>query len=99
MLTIKGDLFYTIKFFIVHYDFAGTILGLAALYFVGQFFMYRITIKMAVNVPLFVFTSKNIMLIHESYALSRHKLNFYQVAGMAISWFFILFQAFTLVRK
>jgi len=61
-----------------------TILSLSALYFVGQFILYRMTIKMAVHVPLFIVTSKNILLVHESYALTRHKLNSVQIFAMIL---------------
>jgi len=96
---ITGDFLYTIEFFIKHHDFAFTILSLSALYFVGQFFLYRITVKMTDNVPLFIVATRSVMMIHESYALSRHKLNRYQVLGMCLSWGFILLQVLRFSRK
>jgi hypothetical protein len=54
---------------------------------------------MAVYIPAFIMTSKNIMLVHESYALSRHHLNKYQVIGMIVSWLSVFVQAFLIVKK
>lgn len=39
---------------------------------------------MAVHVPLFIVTSKNILLVHESYGLTRHKLNSVQIFAMIL---------------
>jgi hypothetical protein len=99
VLTIKGDLIYTIKFFFTHYDFAITMINLAGLYFVGQFFLYRITTRMNVNVPVFITSSKNTLMAHQSYALSRHKLNNNQMIGMVISWLAIAGQFLLFARK
>ena len=99
VLTIQGDFIYTIKFFFTHYDFAVTMISLAGLYFVGQFFLYRITTRMNVNVPVFIASSKNTLMAHQSYALSRHKLNGNQLIGMVVSWLAIAGQFLLFARK
>lgn len=99
VLTIKGDLIYSITFFFTHYDFAVTMISLAGLYFVGQFFLYRITTRMNVNVPLFIASSKNTLMAHQSYSLSRHKINENQLIGMVVSWVAIIVQFLLFARK
>jgi hypothetical protein len=99
VLTLKGELFYTVSFLFTHYDFAVTMISLAGLYFIGQFFLYRITTKMVVNAPLFISTSKNTFMAQQSYSLSRHKVSSNQVIGMVVSWVAILVQFILLCRK
>lgn len=65
----------TVEFCLSHRDWILTVFSLAALYFVGQLFVYRITVRMAQNIPSFITTSRRVLTVHQSYALSSHKFH------------------------
>jgi hypothetical protein len=82
-----------------HHNWTLSVFSLAALYFVGQLFVYRIAVRMAQNIPAFVTTSRRVLTVHQSYALSSHRFHKYQIFGMIISWVSIIVQIFLFSLK
>jgi hypothetical protein len=96
---IVGDIRKTFEFCYFHQEWTMNVLATAFLYFLGQIFIYRVTIKMSQNVPGFVTTSRKVLTIHQSYMCSSHKVQGKQLIGMGISWLSILIQVFMFVKR
>ncbi len=62
------------------------------MYFLGQLFIYQVTITMPPTVPLFVATSRKVLTVHQSYLLTNHKFLSVQLIGVAMSWLCIIFE-------
>ena len=99
LVLLMGDLPYTIGFMARHKLFALEMVALGILYALEQIFTYRTVKTMALNVPGYLQSTKNILAVQMSYSLTIHKYYLEQVIGLLLSWISIVVQAFLFIKK